>query len=192
MPLNLPIIPILLAALLLQGCGALVVGGAATGVSVIHDRRSAGVVIDDQNIEIKAINDLLSDSELSGRSNVSATSYNRVVLLTGQADNASLRQRAQSIVSRITPVKRVVNEIAVGPSVSLTRQGQDSWITSKVKLELLEIDIDSFDASRVKVVTENGVVFLMGLVTQAEAAAAVEKARWVDGVAKVVKVFEYI
>ncbi len=192
MPLNLPIIPILLAALLLQGCGALVVGGAATGVSVIHDRRSAGVVIDDQNIEIKAINDLLSDSELSGRSNVSATSYNRVVLLTGQADNASLRQRAQSIVSRITPVKRVVNEIAVGPSVSLTRKGKDSWITSKVKLELLEIDIESFDASRVKVVTENGVVFLMGLVTQAEAAAAVEKARWVDGVAKVVKVFEYI
>lgn len=192
MPFNTPVIPILLAALLLQGCGALVVGGAATGVSVIHDRRSAGVVIDDQNIEIKAINELMSDSELSDRSNVSATSYNQVVLLTGQADTAALRQRAQSIVGRITPVKRVVNEIAVGPSVSLTRKGKDSWITSKVKLELLEIDIDSFDASRVKVVTENGVVFLMGLVTQAEAAAAVEKARWVDGVAKVVKVFEYI
>lgn len=190
---KLPIVAFSMAILLLlNGCTAMIVGGAATGAAAIHDRRSAGVMLDDQTIEMKALNAITGDGDLSDHSNISATSYNHVVLLTGQAENARLRQKAADIASRIPPVKRVVNEVVIGPSVSLTQQGQDSWITSKVKTELLKIDLESFDASRVKVVTENNVVYLMGLVTPAEASAAVEKARWVDGVAKVVKVFEYI
>ena len=176
--------------ILIQGCAPLLVGGAATGASMIHDRRSAGVALDDQTIELKALSAI--DEGLAEHSNLSATSYNRVVLLTGQAENEIYAKRFVDIVSGISPVKRVVNEIKIGPSVSLTQQAKDSWITSKVKLELLDIDMESFDASRVKVVTENGIVYLMGLVTQAEAAASVEKARWIKGVTKVVKVFEYI
>ena len=176
--------------ILIQGCAPLLVGGAATGASVIHDRRSAGVALDDQSIELKALSAI--DEDLAQHSNLSATSYNRVVLLTGQAEREIYAKRFVDIVSGISPVKRIVNEIKIGPSVSLTQQTKDSWITSKVKLELLDIDMESFDASRVKVVTENGIVYLMGLVTQAEAAASVEKARWIKGVTKVVKVFEYI
>ena len=190
---NVRTFSLLMATLMLaQGCTAVIVGGAATGAAVIHDRRSAGVVLDDQTIEVKAIASIEDDDELGDHSNISATSYNHVVLLTGQAESAVLRQRAADIAGRIWPVKRVVNEVVIGPSVSLAQKGEDSWITSKVKLELLKVDLESFDASRVKVVTENNVVYLMGLVTAAEAAAAVEKARWVDGVTKVVKVFEYI
>lgn len=190
---KLSTLTILVAALtLIQGCAPLIVGGAATGASVIHDRRSAGVALDDQNIEFKALAAATSDRDLADHSSLSATSYNHVVLLTGQADNASYAQRYVDKVSHIKPVKRIVNEIEIGPSTSLTQKSRDALITSKVKLELLKIKIDGFDPSRVKVVTENRTVFLMGLVTQAEAAASVEKARWIEGVKKVVKVFEYI
>ena len=190
MALSLSIWMEMAALILFQGCAPLIVGGAATGASVIHDRRSAGVALDDQTIELKVL--AAVDEDLAAHSKLSATSYNRVVLLTGQAENAVYAKRFVDIASGIWTVNRIVNEIEIGPSVSLTQQTKDSWITSKVKLGLLDIDLESFDASRVKVVTENGIVYLMGLVTHAEAAASVEKARWIKGVTKVVKVFEYI
>jgi osmotically-inducible protein OsmY len=181
-----------LAQPLLQGCAPAVVTGIAVGASVIHDRRDATTVIDDQRIELQAMADHFNDPELNSRSRISATSYNYVVLLTGQAQTDEIRQRSAEKVSRLPKVRRVIDEVSLAPSASLARQSEDTLITSRVKLELTSIDLPGFDPMRVKVVTEDGIVYLMGLVSAEEADAAVEKARYVPGVKKVVKVFEYI
>ena len=177
---------------LLQGCAPAVVTGVAVGASVIHDRRDATTVVDDQRIELQAMADYFNDPKIGNRSRISATSYNYVVLLTGQAETDEVRQIAADKVSRLSKVRRVVNEVSVGPSASLTWQSEDTLITSRVKLDLTRIDLPGFDPLRVKVVTEDGIVYLMGLVSEEEADAAVEKARYVPGVKKVVKVFEYV
>ncbi len=185
---------ILLAPLLLtlQGCPAAFFAGAATGVAVIHDRRSAGTVLDDQSIELEAAQALYNDDAVRDNTSVSATSYDYVVLLTGQANNAEAQQRAAEVVSRIGKVKRVVNEITVGPSATISEEAQASYITSDAKLSLFGVKVATFDPSRVKVVTEKNTVYLMGLVTREEAEAVVEKVRYVNGVNKVVTVFDYI
>ena len=177
---------------MLQGCAPVVVGGAATGASVIHDRRSSGSALDDQNIEFKALNLLHTNSDLVDHGNFSTTSYNQIVLLTGQAENESYRSKYARLVGQIPKVKRVVNEVQIGPDVSISQQTTDTWITSKAKTQLFKIKLPGFDPSRIKVVTESGVVYLMGIVTAEEANAAVEKVRYLRGVKQVVKVFEYI
>lgn len=177
---------------LLQGCATAVVGGAAAGASVIHDRRSAGTVLDDQTITVKIMNELLNNRDLREHSSMSATSYNQVVLLTGQAENAGYRAEFERIASNTPMVKRTVNEVQIGPNATLVEQSKDSWITSKAKVELFNVKLPRFDPTRVKVITEKGVVYLMGMVTPEEADAVVEKIRYLDGVTKVVKVFEYI
>ena len=183
---------ILLLAVLLQGCGAMLVGAVTTGASVIHDRRSAGTVLDDRNIQFKILSDVESNSELSKHTSVAAVSYNYAVLLTGQALEANYRERVVE-QARTTPmVKRVIDQIEIGELSSFSQETHDAYITAKVKLELLDISQPSFDPSRVKVVTELSVVYLMGLVTQEEATAVVEKTRYIDGVKRVVKIFEYI
>lgn len=179
--------------LLLQGCAsAVLVGGTATGGSVAHDRRSAGAALDDQIIELKILTQLQQDQELSRNTSVSATSYNYVVLLTGQAERAQYRDRFYRLAGAVPKVKKVIDEVQVGPGTSISESSQDAYLTSKVKLELFSIKIDGFDPSRVKVVTERGSVYLMGLLTAQEANAVVEKVRYVRGVKKVVKVFEYL
>lgn len=185
------VIAILLGINLLYGCAPVVVGGAATGVSVVHDRRSAGTVLEDQNIELKALHLKANDQELMQRANLSATSYSRVVLLTGQAQTEQLRQRYVGMIRRINQVKRVVDEIQVGPSASLTQQGSDIYITSKVKIKLFDVKLPDFDPTRVKVVTDQGNVYLMGIVSQQEADDVVQNVRYVSGVKRVVKIFEY-
>lgn len=182
----------LLAVSLLQGCAPVVVGGAATGASVVHDRRTAGTAIDDQSIELKALSRLTNNADLNPRVHVSATSYNRVVLLTGQADDEDARGQYVEMVRTIPMVKRVVNEVQIGPGATLSEQSSDAFITSKVKLELFNIKLPEFDPTRVKVVTEKGVVYLMGLLRANEADAVVEKVRYLRGVKQVVKVFEYL
>lgn len=182
----------LLLGSLLQGCGAALVGGAVVGASVIHDRRSSGTILDDKNIEFKIVSALNADEDLLQHSGLAATSYNYVVLLTGQAETAARRDRYVKIARNVPLVKRVVDEVEIGPSSTFTEESNDTYITSKVKLDLLNIDIPSFDPGRVKVVTEKGVVYLLGLVTAEEADAVVEKARFVSGVKRVVKIFEYI
>ncbi|MCG8429480.1 MAG: BON domain-containing protein [Chromatiales bacterium] len=183
---------VLTAVTLLQGCAAIVVGGAATGVAVIHDRRSAGTVIDDQGIELKMATLISEDGDLGKHGHVNATSYNYVLLLTGQAENEQYRSRYQQLTSKIPGVKKVVNEIQVAPNTSLTQRTTDTYTTSKAKVALAKIELPGFDPTRIKVVTENGVVYLLGLVTAEEANAAVEKIRYLRGVKQVVKVFEYI
>lgn len=183
---------VLAAGLMLNGCAALVVGGAAAGTAaVIHDRRDYTDILKDQEIEISAARVLGKDSLVSGGSHISVTSYNRKVLLTGQAPSPDVAARATELVSGIPKVDLVIDEVAIGPNVSLTQVSQDTWITSQAKLALAKVKSPDFDATRVKVVTEDSVVFLMGLVSGEEGDAAAEQVRFVPGVKRVVKLFEY-
>jgi osmotically-inducible protein OsmY len=175
----------------LQGCAPLVVGGAAaTGVAVTHDRRTAGSVIDDQSIELKARSLLGSDAAIAEQAQYSVTSYNGVVLVTGEAPNEDLRNRITDSVRGIDKAKIVHNEMIIAAPSSLSARSSDTLLTGKVKTRLLSTE--NIDASRIKVVSEGGVVYLMGIVTRGEADVATEVARTTAGVQRVVKVFEYI
>ncbi|MDS4021438.1 MAG: BON domain-containing protein [Candidatus Competibacter sp.] len=182
----------LLLALSLTGCAGLLVSGAATGISVAHDRRTTGSVVDDQTIEFKISNQLAL--KLPPGNQIGVTSYNGAVLLTGEASSAQARQRAEVIARGIEPPVRVVyNELVVGRPSSLSSQSSDAVITTKVKAALFQITtIPDFDPSRVKVITARSVVYLMGLVKPVEADAAADVASRVEGVRQVVTLFEYI
>ena len=180
----------LLAALpLVQGCVPLVVGGAAaTGVVVSQDRRTVGTITEDEGIELRA-NSRLRE-RFGENAYISVTSYNRMVLLTGQAPDAKMRAEAEAITRGVTNVRGVYNEVAVAGVSSFTARSNDSIITSKVKARF--VDSRKFNAIHVKVVTDNNVVYLMGLVNKQEADDATEVARTTGGVQKVVRVFEYL
>ncbi len=182
----------LIAITLLQGCAATVVGGAAGGVAVAHDRRTAGTVVDDQGIEFKAMSMMNDHPDMNDHSSISVTSYNYTVLLTGDAENEQISKRYARMVADIPKVLRVVNEVQIGSNATLGEQSHDAYITTKAKLSLFDLELPGFDATRVKVLTQKGTVFLMGLVTREEGQAAAEQVRNVDGVRRVVKVFEYI
>ena len=186
-----PLLIALAGAPLLNGCAALVIGGAAVGTAVVvHDRRDYMDIVKDQEIEISAYSALGKDPLVKG-SRISVTSYNRKVLLTGQARSPEVAARATELVSGIPKVDLVIDEVAIGPKVSATRMSQDTWITSQAKLALAKVKSPDFDPTRVKVVTEDSVVFLMGLVSPEEGDAAAEQVRFVPGVSRVVKLFEY-
>ena len=177
-------------AALLGGCAAVVGAGAVTGAAMAHDRRTSGTFIDDNVLELKAVGALQDDKELWNYSHLNVTSYNNIVLLTGESPNEALRQRAAQTVANLQKVRKVHNEVVVAAPSSMVSRSGDTLITGKVKTAL--INNKDIDATRVKVVTENGVVYLMGLVTQAEADTATEVARRVGGVQRVVRIFEYI
>lgn len=171
-----------------SGCVGIVAGGAATGAAVAHDRRTTGTFVEDQAIELKAIKAILEDEQLHGRTHINVTSYNTVVLVTGEAPDEALRNRVIEVVRAIPKVRHVYDEIAIAAPSSMISRSSDTLITAKVKTQLFT-DSD-IDGTRVKVVTERGIVYLMGLVSGAEAERAVEVARKVGGVQKVVKLFE--
>ncbi len=173
-----------------QGCAVGAATGAATGALVAYDRRTTGTVIDDQLIEFKVIDALRQDDELWSQVHLNATSFNNAVLLTGEAPSEELRSRLEPMVARIPKVSRVHNEVVIAAPSSMLSRSSDTWVTGKVKTNLLTET--KIEGARVKVVTENGTVYLMGLVTRAEADAATDIARKVSGVQRVVKVFEYI
>ena len=177
---------------LLQGCTAAVVGGVAAGASVVHERRDSRTVLEDEHTEHTAAQLLIDNPDINLHSRISITSYNHWILLTGQAETQAISDRFARMVAGLPRVRKVINEVTVGPLASFSRESEDALITSRVKLALTEIDIPGFDATRIKVVTEAGAVFLMGLVHPGEGDAAAEKARYVPGVTKVVKIFEYI
>ncbi|MCU7934632.1 MAG: BON domain-containing protein [Candidatus Thiodiazotropha sp. (ex Dulcina madagascariensis)] len=181
-----------IASLTLQGCAAAIVGGAAATATIVHDRRTAGVIVEDQSIELKAYDLMGQDPRFKEQGSIHVTSYNMVVLLTGQAGNEALRRQAEQLVSGIERVRRVVNEVEIGSTSSFGENSRDVALTSEVKLKLAGIDIPDFDPLRVKVVTERGVVFLLGLITKAEGDAVTEVVRHISGVRRVVRVFEYI
>lgn len=178
---------------MLNGCAEAIIGGAAAGAAVVHDRRSAGTVVDDQIIEFRVIEQIYSDSDLLNKTHVSVTSYNKIVLLTGEAPSEELRARAEQRAAKIADVRRIHNEIALAEPSSVLERSSDTWTTAKVKAAMFGIkDRPTFDATRIKVVTSRGTVYLLGLVTSDEAATATESARRVAGVKRVVKIFEVI
>jgi osmotically-inducible protein OsmY len=177
---------------LLAGCAAAVVGGTVAVVSTLHDRRSSGTVLEDQTIEIK-IRDRLHAEGGPGRGNhIKTLSHNYMVLLVGEVRNEADKKRAGEIAESFPQVRRVVNEIVVMPPISYGRRNRDGLLTAQVKTSLVGLGIKGFDAGHVNVVSVNGRVYLMGMVTEEEAHAATERARYQHGVERVVQVFEYI
>jgi osmotically-inducible protein OsmY len=174
----------------LQGCAGVVAAGAATGAVVIHDRRSLGTVIDDQGIELKGAHSIAERKDISTASRIRVFSNNGMVLLVGQTPYSQYSNEAKAIVNKIQGVRRVYNELRIRKPVSLSVQSNDTWITSKIKTRMLAEK--HFDSTRFSVVTEDGEVFLMGLVTRAEGDKAVGIARNISGVRKVIRVFEYV
>ena len=180
---------ILSASNYLSGCALGIGAGAATGAAVAYDRRTIGTMVDDELIEFKVIDAIRKDQELWNQIHLNATSFNNIVLLTGEAPTEDLRGRTSSLVGNIPKVRTVHNKMAIAAPSSMLSRSSDTWITGKVKTNMLTNDRES---ARIKVITENGSVYLMGLVTRAEADTATEIARKVSGVQRVVKVFEYI
>lgn len=184
--------PILAASLLTSACAPLVVGGAATTAAVAIDRRTTGAVIEDQAIEMRVRSALAEVPGMREQSHINVTSYNGIVLLSGETPSETLREQAGDIAHNSDKVKRVHNELQVAaPSSGMTR-ASDSYVTSKVKAALIKVKLPGFDPLRVKVVTENGTVYLMGLVSRQEADAATDVARQVGGVQRIVKLFELL
>jgi osmotically-inducible protein OsmY len=178
-----------LATTQLGACAPLLVGGAAVGsVLVFTDRRTSGIQLEDQAIELKAMNRVRE--VLGDRAHVNVTSYNRVALLTGEVPSEADRATAEQTVARVENVKSTVNELAVAGSTSLTARSNDTILSSKVKATF--VDAKDLQANAFKVVTERGNVYLLGRVTEREADRATELARSVAGVQKVVRVFEII
>ena len=173
----------------LQSCLPVLVGaGLGAGVMVAEDRRTSGTVLEDQTIEIKAANRI---SEKHGdKVNISVISYNRFLLLIGQAPTDEIKQDVSIVVLEVPGVRNVQNEIVVGGNSSATTHASDALLTSQVKSRLSQNK--DVGASHVKVISESGTVFLMGLVTHAEAEAAAQTASTTSGAQRVVKVFEYL
>ena len=180
---------LLTSTLLASGCAPLILGGALVGTALsVSDRRSSGAQVEDQTIEFKSISRL--NQALGDRGHVSVTSYNRNVLLTGEVASEADKQAAQVAVAAIDNVGGVVNELAVMGSSSVGSRSNDTVLTGKVKAS--HIDARDMQGNVFKVVTERGVVYLMGIVTEREAGRATELARGVSCVSKVVRVFEVV
>jgi len=177
-----------LGASLLSGCAPLVVGGAVMTGVVAVDRRTAGTQIEDEGIELKVASAI--NKELGERVHLNVTSYNRRTLLTGEVRSEADRARATLLAQSQENVKDVVNDLLVGAPSSLTQRTKDTVITGQVKAAFL--DAKDLQSNAVKVITERGVVYLMGRVTTREAQRATDIARGIGGVAKVVRVFEDI
>jgi len=172
----------------LSACVPVIMGGAVMGTLVATDRRTSGAQLEDESIELRAVNRI--QSSLGERVHVNVTSYNRRVLLTGEVPTAQDKQQAEQIVSRVDNAQSVVNELAILGNSSLSQRSSDALITGKVKAGM--VDAKDLFANAFKVVTERSVTYLMGRVTQREADRATDIARSTSGVQKVVRVFKII
>jgi osmotically-inducible protein OsmY len=173
----------------LQGCVEMAVVGAGAAALASDDRRSIGAQTEDKEIDLRGesrVNERFGD-----KVHINVTSYNRNVLITGEASDAATKAQIERVVREIPNVRGVVNEVQVAGVSSYSARGNDSYLTSKVKARFID-NGGNFQANQVKVVTEGSVVYLLGLVTRKEAEAAVEIARTTGGVQKVVRVFEYV
>lgn len=183
---------LLMAGLALSGalsaCAPLVVGGAVGTALVAVDRRTSGAQLDDQGIELRASNRI--KEQFGQRANVSVTSYNRQVLLTGEAASEAVKAEVQRVVAGVDNVRSIVNELAVVNSPTFSQLSSDTLITGKVKAGM--VDAKDLSAVAFKVVTTRGTVYMMGRVTQREADRATEIARNTSGVVRVVRVFEIL
>lgn len=174
---------------LLQSCAPMLIGaGVGAGVMMAEDRRTSATVLEDQTIEIKVKNRI--NEKYGDQAHVNITSFNRFVMLTGEAPTEEIRQDLTIVALEVPNVRNVQNEMIVAGNSSLASRSSDALTTSRVKGRLTQTK--EVSANHVKVVTENSTTFLMGLVTRAEAEAAAQTAATTSGVQRVVKVFEYI
>jgi len=184
------LVTLILIMFSLQGC--IFVAGAAAGaaaIAVVYDHRSLQHTLQDTKIANQIVTKIKAVPTLRNDSHIEVTVFNRTVLLSGETPNPAWRQEAEAIAQSVPGVSRVYNQIAIqGTTSSLTRTS-DSWITTKIKSKMLATE--NLKSSSIKVVTENGTVYLMGIVTREQADVAAEIARQVSGVQKVVKVFQY-
>ncbi|HDT4029769.1 TPA: divisome-associated lipoprotein YraP [Klebsiella aerogenes] len=182
---------ILLSALLLQGCvAAAVVGTAAVGTKAATDPRTVGTQVDDSTLELRVNSALGKDEQIKKEARINVTAYQGKVLLTGQSPTADLSSRAKQIAMGVEGTTEVFNEVRQGQPIGLGIASSDTWITTKVRSQLL--GSDQVKSSNVKVTTENSEVFLMGLVTDREGRAAADIASRVSGVSRVTIAFTYI
>ncbi|WP_323125185.1 division/outer membrane stress-associated lipid-binding lipoprotein [Pseudidiomarina terrestris] len=177
----------LIAMVGLSGCAAALVGATAIGISSATDSRTVGTQVDDQAIEIKVITKLKSEERLSD-TRIQVVSFNRAVLLLGQVPHSGLAELAAGLARDVEGVQRVHNELRTGPVISFKTISNDSWLTSKIKAKF--VTDETVEANKIKVVTENGEVFLMGLVSREMARAAIDIARNTNGVERVIDAFE--
>ena len=172
----------------LSACFPMVMGGAVMGGLVATDRRTSGAQLEDEGIEVRAANRIRDN--LGDRAHVNVSSYNRRVLITGEVPNAQDKQLVEQVVSRVENVQSVVNELAELGNATLSQRSSDVLVTGRVKAGM--VDAKDLYANAFKVVTERGITYLMGRVTQREADRATEITRSTSGVEKVVRVFEII
>ena len=184
------IIALSLGISLLSGCFVPFVAGAAIGGAIVYDRRDFETMASDQEIFQQANNKINIDNELKNDAHIVVTSFNRSVLIVGQAPTEALHARTQQRVASVPNIKRIYNEVSISGPTSPAVRSSDAWITTKVKSQMLvETKLRS---GQIKVMTEDSVVYLMGLVHREQADIAVDIARQVSGVQRVVKIFEYI
>ncbi len=175
--------------LMLQGCAGAVMVGAVGGAMMVNDERSFKTQLDDTNADFNISSALSSHDDLKNQANVTGVVMNSNVLMIGQAPNSMLRDKAVRTVQELKIGGKIHNQIRIGNPTSFTTRSNDTWITTKVKSRML--NEDGLDVTNIKVVTENGEVFLIGLVARQQADLAVDVARNTAGVRKVIKVFEY-
>ena len=175
------------------GCVPLVIGGvAATGGAVAYSRRTPAKFVDDEGIELRARLAILEDQDLEHQIHINIISYNGIVLMVGQAPTEQLRTQTEDIVRKAPNIVMIHNEMSIAAPSSMMSRSSDSIITGKVKIKILDVtNEDESNGLRTKVVTENGVVYLMGLLSRKEADDVTNAARTVGGVQKVIKLFEY-
>jgi osmotically-inducible protein OsmY len=184
-----------LSVILISGCVGIpiagLIGGSAIAIDLSRDNRSVGTYLNDNVLEAKISNEIRSDATLSSSQiNVSPTIINGVILLTGEAPNRTHIDRILDIAKSFRNTRKVINRIELAGKSTLASRANDSWITMEVKTALF--NSEKVDHLRIKVVTERAHVYLMGLVSTEEADAAAQAARSINGVARVVKVFEYL
>ena len=172
----------------LSGCFPIVAGGVGVGAMMADDRRTSGIYIEDERIELRVLTDT---AKLGDKVHVNATSFNRVVLVTGEVPDEATKAKVEKLVNEVDNVKRVQNELAIARPSTLGERSNDVYVTTRVKTRFLSEGKKRFSANHVKVITEMATVYLMGLVSKDEAAAAAEIAAATPGVKRVVKVFEY-
>lgn len=177
-------------SILVSGCADILSAGREAPIQEDPGNRTVGSYIDDEVIETLSLVNLAKGSEQMKATNISVTSYNGVVLLTGQAPTDNAKLEAEQIVSSVRKVRKIHNEVKISGVSSTIARTNDTWITTKVKAELLTNE--SIEGARIKVVTDSSTVYLMGLVSQQEADTAINIVRNIAGVEKIVKVFEYV
>ena len=178
------------ATIFLQGCVAAVIGGGAVAAKVATDPRTTGTQIDDETLEFKVENAVEKDAQIKAEGRVNAVSYNGRVLLIGQVPNSDVKDTATALAKGVEGVNEVYNELTVSPKISFAQISKDSWLTTQVKSKMF---VDGrVKATDVKVISENGEVFLLGNVTQSQANAAADIASKISGMNKVIKVFKYL